>query len=149
MDLFLMQSITEMFKDCLLRYRDSLVNLYEMEKKAEERKIMLGSKHIRDNDQIITDIQNYILGNLPKPILSPEMLELPTHVVLELPGNKISNSIIKACPMATLETLLPHLQNICGENQIALKGKIEDELIINGEKKNIRERLGTLAGKKI
>jgi hypothetical protein len=102
MDLFLMQSITEMFKDCLLRYRDSLVNLYEMEKKAEERKIMLGSKHIRDNDQIITDIQNYILGNLPKPILSPEMLELPTHLVLELPGNKINNSIIKACPMATL-----------------------------------------------
>lgn len=70
----LTQKITEIFKETLLRYRDSLVNLFEIEKKVEEKKLMMGNKNVRDNDIIIKDLQGYLLHNFPSPIISLDLL---------------------------------------------------------------------------
>ena len=91
-----------MFKDTLLKYRDSLVNLFELEKKAEEKKVMLGIKNIRNNDEIIKDLQVHLLNHFPSPVISPDLLELSTSLHVLLPGNKWNKNIIKISPMSTL-----------------------------------------------
>lgn len=43
----------------------------------------------------------FILGNFPSPVISPEIIEKPTHLHVLLPGNKINKTIIKLAPMTT------------------------------------------------
>lgn len=49
-------------------------------------------------------------------------------------------------PMATFETLLPYIDKICSENNVQMRGKIEDTLTVNGISRNLKDKIGILAG---
>lgn len=109
-----------------------MLKLYEVEKEAEEKKVLLGAMGVRDHELIILNIQTLILNSLTHPILSPDVIEKPTQVELLLPGNKINKNTIMVSPLSTFESLLPYIQNVCSENNIMLRGKMDECFIING-----------------
>lgn len=48
--------------------------------------------------------------------------------------------------MATFEILLPYIEKICSENNVQLRGKISENIIINGNERSLKDRIGILAG---
>ena len=66
-----------------------------------------------------------------------------------MPGNRVNKNIVKISPLSTFESLLPFVEKICSENNIALKGKIDESFVVNGLPVLTTERFGLLAGNTI
>ena len=119
-------------EEALLKYRQYMLELYGSMKEVEEKKLLLGSVDIKNNEQIIKELQAIIITSLPSPVISPEIITLSTEIEVALPNKKLFKSTIKVAPIAPLSSILPFLENVCSEMNAKIKGSIPSALIING-----------------
>lgn len=61
-----------------MKYRQYMLELYNSMKDVEEKKLLLGSSEIKNNHQIIKELQLTIINSLPSPVISPEIINLST-----------------------------------------------------------------------
>lgn len=61
-----------------MKYRQYMLELYNSMKDVEEKKLLLGSSEIKNNLQIIKELQLTIINSLPSPVISPEIINLST-----------------------------------------------------------------------
>lgn len=58
-------------QEALLKYRQYMLELYTSIKQVEEKKLLLGASNIKNNNDIIKELQMTIISSLPSPIVSP------------------------------------------------------------------------------
>lgn len=109
----------------------------------------MGIEGVRNNQQLIQELQKTVLDSLPSPIISPELISLNTHIEVVLPGKKTNKSTMKLSPISPLSSILPYLQNICSEMNAKIKGELPKKLLVNGVEMGLQERIGGLSGKKM
>lgn len=110
---------------------------------------MLGLAGAKNNQQLREELQSTILGAIPSPVVSPEIITQSTDIEVLLPNKKTFRSTLKLAPIAPLTSILPFLENLCSEMNVRIKDKIPDKLTINNELRSLNEPVGTLAGKLI
>lgn len=49
-------------------------------KEVEEKKLLLGGKIVKNNADIIKELQSTIIDSLPSPVISPEIINMPTSI---------------------------------------------------------------------
>ena len=78
-------------------------------RETEEKKLMLGFKEVKSNQQLIKELQETILSSIPNPVVSAEIISLSTEIEVILPNKKAFKSTIKLAPIAPLTSILPFL----------------------------------------
>ena len=87
---------------------------------------------VRTHTDIIKNVHEWVLNNFPGTVVAPQLIKLPTHLELVLPGNKINKSTLSLPPAATVGSILPHLHTLCSELNLRMTGDVPKKLIING-----------------
>ena len=120
-----------------MQYRQYMLELYSSIKEVEEKKLLLGLPGIRNNNDIIRELQTTIITSLPSPVVSPQIINLSTEIEVILPNKKTFKSTLKIAPIAPLSSILPFLETVCSEMNARIKGNMPSTLIINGEARSM------------
>lgn len=126
-----------------------MLQLYASMKQVEEKKLMLGVSDGKSNAQIIKELQETIVSSMPSPVVSPEIISLSTPIEVVLPNKKSFKSTISLAPIAPFSSILPFLENICSEMNARIQGSIPEQLMINGQMRDLNDKIGVLSGKKL
>lgn len=110
---------------------------------------MLGIKSVKNNQQLIKELQDTIVSSIPNPVVSAQIISLSTEIQVILPNKKNFKSTIKLAPIAPLSSILPFLENVCSQMNARVQGSIPDQLVINGELLSLESKIGPIAGKKL
>ena len=104
---------------------------------------------VKNNQQIIKQLQETIISSLPSPVISPEIINLSTQIEVALPNGKSFKSSLRIAPIASFSVILPFLKNVSSQSNARIQGDIPQKLIINGQLRWLDEKVGALSGKKI